>query len=158
MVACMAAATKLMENLARLDPKVAAKKLAAADEIEPEWLDVFTESLDHQRSGRSLENTLAVWGLSQSEASRLFGVSRQALSKWLRQGVPAERSSAVADLAAATDILVHYLKRDRIPGVVRRAIASEGGKSLLDLVRSGDTADVPRICREMFDFAKAQSR
>jgi hypothetical protein len=43
-----------------------------------------------------------------------------AVSKWLEQGVPAERVETVADLAAATDLLVRYLQRDRIPAVVRR--------------------------------------
>ena len=43
-----------------------------------------------------------------------------AVSKWLEQGGPAERVETVADLAAATDLLVRYLQRDRIPAVVRR--------------------------------------
>ena len=55
-------------------------------------------------------------GLSQAEAARLFGVSRQALAKWVHHGIPSDRVRAVSDLAAATDLLVHYLKRDRIPG------------------------------------------
>ena len=61
-----------------------------------------------------------VWDLSQAAAARRFHVSRQAFAKWLRQGAPAERATAVADLAAATDLLVRHLKRDRIPAVVRR--------------------------------------
>ena len=45
---------------------------------------------------------------------------RQAIGKWLRQGAPAERKTVLSDLAAATDLLVHYLKRDRIPAAARR--------------------------------------
>jgi len=60
-------------------------------------LDEFAEHLDRHRAEQSLARTLAVWGLSQSEAARLFDVSRQAVSKWLDSGVPAERGEAVAD-------------------------------------------------------------
>jgi len=34
--------------------------------------------------------------------------------KWLKAGPPAERSEAIAALAAATDLLDHHLKRERI--------------------------------------------
>ena len=87
---------------------------------------------------------MEVWGLSQAEAARLFGVSRQALGKWLQHGIPAERAQAVSDLAAATDLLVHYLKRDRIPAVVRRPIHALEDASLLDLAGAGRHPDVAR--------------
>ena len=61
------------------------------------------------------------------------------------------------DLAAATDLLVHHLKRDRIPAVVRRPIPALDGVSLLDLVGRGDTGAVLATCRDMFRFDRAQS-
>ena len=76
-----------------------------------------------QLHAESALGALRDWGLSASDAGRLFGVSRQALSKWLAQGLPADRMLAVADLAAATDLLVHYLKTDRVPAAVRRKSA-----------------------------------
>jgi hypothetical protein len=69
--------------------------------------------------------------------------------------LPAERAVAVADLAAATDLLVRYLERDRIPAVVRRSAAALGGHSLMDMLGRGDTRSVLEACRDMFDFAKA---
>ena len=78
--------------------------------------------------------TTETWDLSQAEAARLFGVSRQAVGKWRRHGVPRERAGAVADLAAATDLLVRHLKRDRIPAVVRRPIPALDGVSLVELL------------------------
>jgi hypothetical protein len=87
----------------------------------------------------------------------LFGVSRQAVSKWIDTGVPVERSETVADLAAATDLLVHYLKRDRIPAVVRRPIARMSDRSLLDLLAAGESRVVLSACRDMFAFERAQS-
>lgn len=146
-----------LSRLAELDPRDAAAKLAAERELERDWLDEFAESLDRQRNALSFARVLSVWDLSRSEAARHFGVSRQALSKWLRQGVPAERAEAIADLAAATDLLVHYLKRDRIPAVVRRPVAALDDRSLLDLFAAGDTRALLSACRDMFRFDEAQS-
>ena len=141
--------------LAELDPKAAAEELFDARKGEGAWLDAFIEHLDRQRSGQSLARALSVWGLSQAEAARLLGVSRQAVGKWLEHGVPAERATLVADLAAATDLLVHYLKRDRIPAVVRRPIPDRHGVSLLQLLAQGDSGELLAVCRNMFEFAQA---
>lgn len=147
-----ASAEKLM---ATLSPREAAEALATAHEGQRGWLDEFAARLDHYRAGQSLARTLSVWDLSQSEAARLFGVSRQAVSKWLDAGVPAERSRAVADLAAATDLLVRYLKRERIPAVVRRPAPAAGNLSLFDLWAAGRTDELLELCRSMFDFERA---
>lgn len=136
------------------DPVEAAEHLVEAH--TPEWLDAFSEALQRQRTGGELRRILQTWGLSQSEAARRFGVSRQAVAKWLASGVPASRTSAVAGLSAATDLLEHYLKRDRIPGVVRRPAAALDGRSLLDLMETGDHGAVLKACRSMFDFSRAQ--
>lgn len=143
-----------LANLGRLDPEEAAEQVYAAHKSEHAWLDAFAECLDRYRAGQSLARTLTVWDVSQSEAARLFGVSRQALSKWLAQGAPAERAESIADLAAATDLLVRYLKRDRIPAVVRRPMLACEGTSLVDLIRAGQTRELLRVCQEMFSFER----
>ncbi len=136
------------------DPKQAAEQLV---ESRPsEWLDAFSEALRGQRAGGELRRILRVWGLSQSEAARRFHVSRQSVSKWLSSGVPTSRVPSVADLAAATDLLEHYLKRDRIPGVVRRPATALDDQSLLDLVEADDHRGVLAACRSMFDFSRSQ--
>ena len=96
-----------------------------------------------------------MWGLSQAEAARLFGVSRQAIGKWLYQGIPPERARAITDLAVATDLLVRYLERDRIPAVVRRPIPALDEASLVDLLAQGDTRMLLTTCRGMFRFEHA---
>jgi ParB-like chromosome segregation protein Spo0J len=143
-------------KLAQLDPQAAAAALVEARKGEIDWLDAFAEHLDRQRAAAALGRILATWGLSQAEAARLFGVSRQAVGKWLDQGVPVERAAQVADLAAATDLLVRYLKRERIAAVVRRPIPARGGASLLDLLAQGGGGAVLQACREMFDFERAR--
>lgn len=136
------------------DPREAAQALVG--DRSSEWLDAFAEALGRQRAGAELRRILQVWGLSQSEAARRFGVSRQAVGKWLASGVPTNRVQAVADYSAATDVLVHYLKSDRIPGVVRRPAPALGDASLLDLFGSGRHHDLLDACRSMFDFARVQ--
>ena len=144
-------------ELARLEPVEAARTILEAHTEESNWLNEFSAFLDRRRAGRALRRILDVWGLNQSDAARLFGVTRQAVSKWLLGGVPAERSEAIADLAAATDLLVRHLKRDRIPAVVRRRVPALDGKSLIDLFADSRTRDVLEACRSMFDFEGAHA-
>jgi hypothetical protein len=134
-------------------PDAAAARVVERDRVEPGWLDAFIAEVDRQRSGDMLRRVLDAWGINQSEAAALFGVTRQALSKWLANGLPSERVVAVADLAAATDLLVRYLKRERIPAVVRRPVPNLAGRSLIELVGAGDTAGVLAACRAMFDVS-----
>ncbi len=139
------------------DPKVLANQLVEASRDRPGWLETFAGELESRALGSQLRRFLDVWGLSASEAARLFGVSRQALSKWLAQGLPVDRLTTVADLAAATDLLVHHLKVDRIPAAVRRQADRLGGRSLVELVGAGDSRGVLDACRAMFDFGFAQA-
>ena len=152
----------------KLRPEEAAKRVFRAREQDGAWLDRFAEclagyrqgpaaaaSITARRSGSDLARTIGLWQLSQAKAAALFGVSRQAFAKWLQRGVPADHAVAVADLKAATDLLEHYLKRDRIPAVVRRPIPALDGVTLLDLLGRGDTGRLLSACREMFNFERA---
>jgi len=142
-----------MPELAELDPHDAASQLLA--EHDSEWVAALTEELDRRLSGRQLQYTMRLWKLSRTQLGEVFGVSRQAVSKWIDGGVPADRITQVADLAAITDLLAHYLKRDRIPAVVRRPAPNLGDVSLLDLVTEGRTGDAVAFTRRMFAFADA---
>lgn len=175
----------LMNELARLSPREAAALLikcaprgapeAAAPEVahrravaeapaeyrsqysNEHWLGEFSEHISRHLLERSLTRTLEVWGLNQSDAAKLFGVSRQAFGKWVARGVPAARLAAVADLSAATDLLTRHLKRDRIPGVVRRKADMLDGNSLIDLVATERTTEMLAACHAMFDFDQVQN-
>jgi hypothetical protein len=150
-------ATVSMSWAVEEDPRKVASELVEASRSRPGWLAAFTGELGSEARADQLRWVLDVWGLSASEASRLFGVSRQAVSKWLVQGVPSERIETVGDLTAATDLLVRYLKPDRIPATVRRKASHVGDRSLLDLVATGDSGGVLEACRAMFDFSGAQA-
>jgi hypothetical protein len=142
-------------KLIDLAPDEAARVLV--QNADDAWLSELQRSLDQRRSHADLDRILAVWNLSQTAAAELFHVTRQAISKWRAQGVPTSRIDTVADLSAATDILVRYLKRDRIPAVVRRRSDRLQGMSLLDLVAAGRSRDVLLACRGMFQFGDAHA-
>lgn len=140
-----------MPELAELDPQDAASLLLA--EHDSSWIAELAVELDRALSGRQLERVMRLWDLTRTDLGQLFGVSRQAVSKWIADGVPAERIPQVADLTAITDLLAHYLKRDRIPAVVRRPAPNLGGSSLLEIVAEGRMADAVALTRRMFTFA-----
>jgi len=140
--------------LTEMTPEEAAAVLARdADEA---WTRRFVDELDRAVRTEPLERFVELWGLSNAAAARLFGISRQAFSKWLRTGPPAARSTAVADLAAATDMLDRYVKRERIPAVVRRPASNLGDRSMIDLIADGETRTVRDAVAAMFDLRRIQ--
>ena len=141
-----------MSALVGRDPSATAAALIEAHRGHSDWLDQFAEEFDRRRAGASLERVLRVWGLNATEAGKLFGVSRQAVSKWIARGVPADRAEQVADVARATDLLVRHLKRDRIPAVVRRRASALDGCSLVELLAASGSTAVLEASRKMFTF------
>jgi len=139
-------------DLAEYGPEELAGQILAEHGDDPTWLDTFVDQLSGSRSARQITRVLEAWGMSQAEFAGLMGVSRQAVGKWMVQ-VPAERAVEIADLAAATDILEHYLKRDRIPAVVRRPASALGDQSVVDLIAADGTSAALDACRRMFDTA-----
>lgn len=123
---------------------------------DPGWLRTLTDELDRAVRLDPLDRLQRLWGLSGEDLGTMFGVSRQAVSKWRRSGVPSERVEALADLAAATDLLDRKVKRERIPAVVRRPADRLGGHSLLALARDGRHREVLDLVREMFDLRRVQ--
>ncbi len=146
-----------LEELAGDDPATAAQAVAGALTVHgasPGWMNRFLTELDHIAERSQLARVLDVWSLSMAEAGRMFGVSRQAVDKWMSRGVPEQRRAAVADLEAVTDLLVRYLKRDRISAVVRRPAECLDRSSMLDLARAGRTSELLAYTREMFDLRR----
>jgi len=140
--------------LTEMTPEEAAAVLAR--DADTAWTRRFVDELDRAVRTEPLERFVELWGLSNAAAARLFGVSRQAFSKWLRTGPPAARSTAVADLAAATDMLDRYVKRERIPAVVRRPASNLGDRSMIDLIADGETRTVRDAVAAMFDLRRIQ--
>jgi hypothetical protein len=104
----------------------------------------------------AVDRLMRLWGLSEGEAARALGVSRNELMAWLRTGVPSDRATAVADMAAATDVLDRHVRMDRIPGVVRTPAPLLGGYSLYDMACEGRHTEVRAAVTEMFDLRRVQ--
>jgi transcriptional regulator with XRE-family HTH domain len=102
-----------------------------------------------------LEHIGSVLGLTQTELAALFGVRRQALDQWAARGMPSDRQEKVATLGAIADLLAAKLKRDRIPGVVRRAAPAYGGQSILEAIADGGEDRVLAELRDAFDWSAA---
>ena len=142
----------------RIRKEAVARAVGIARDLDPDpdRLRALADALDEILERDSLDRFLDAWGLSNAEAARIFGVSRQAIGSWRAEGAPVGRADSIADLAAATDLLGRYVKRERIPAVVRRSAEALGGRSLLDIAREGDHAEVRRLVEAMFDLRRVQ--
>lgn len=140
--------------ITELSPADAAASLALRGGSE--WTRKLIDELDRTVRTDPLDRFVTLWDLSNAAAARVFGVSRQAFSKWRKTGPPAMRSATVADLASATDLLDRYVKRERIPAVVRRPAEQFDGRSLLDIAEQGDTHAVLEHVAAMFDLRRTQ--
>jgi hypothetical protein len=143
-------------SLLALPPERAAGLLAR--DADSAWAQAFLRQFQrelHETDAQDdLDRFMSIWGVSAASVARVFAVSRQAIAKWRRDGVPADRSPGVADLGAATDVLARYLRHDRIPAVVRRPAEMLNGMSLLELAETGDTESVRRQVAAMFDLRR----
>ncbi len=88
----------------------------------------------------TLRRVINVWDLSAAEAAST-----------------AASNETLDDLEAATELLLRYLKPDRIPAAVRRKSENLDGKSLVELTTSEDGHRVLEACRAMFDFSETQA-
>lgn len=136
-------------------PPAEAASLLARDAGE-QWAREFLRQFEREVSEPALEQVMTAWGISAASVARIFGVSRQAVAKWRTGQIPTDRLVPLSDLSAATDVLERYVRRDRIPAVVRRPAEMLGGASLLQLAESGDTAQVRRQVAAMFDLRRVQ--
>jgi DNA-binding XRE family transcriptional regulator len=107
------------------------------------------------RTQAPLDHIGDVLGLTQTQLASLFGVRRQALDQWETRGVPADRQEKLATIGEIADLLAAKLKRDRIPGVVRRAAPAYGDRSILYAIAAGDEDRVLTELRDAFDWGAA---
>jgi hypothetical protein len=137
-----------------LTPDAAAEMIATrADE---QWVIDLLGELEQRLRPDPLRQLCSRWDLSNAAAARMFGVSRQAFSKWLEHGPPPDRSTTIADLAAATDLLAARVHPDRIPAIVRRPADDLDGATMLELAHGGRTAELVEHVRSWLDVRRVQ--
>lgn len=135
-------------------PEELARELLA--KADTDWVRDLVDALDREVRVDPLRRLLALWDLSNAAAARIFGVSRQAFSKWLRAGPPADRVDDVTEVDNITSLLDRYVKRERIPAVVRRPAARLDGKSLIETLEGGAYRRAAEMMAETFDIRRLQ--
>lgn len=114
----------------------------------------IVDRLDHQLSASPLQRTVRLWDISATQLGEMFGISRQAASKWLSEGAPAGRRDQVALLGQATDLLDQWVKRERIPAVVRRPVEQLDGRARLDVALAGEFELLRDELADTFDLTR----
>jgi hypothetical protein len=112
------------------------------------------DRLDHELNASPLRRTVRLWDLSAAQLGEMFGISRQAASKWLASGPPASRRDQVAMLGQVTDLLDRWVKRERIPAVVRRPVDALGGQTRLEVALAGDFEILRDEVVDTFDLTR----
>lgn len=141
-----------------MDTSVAPDELAGElfDSADSVWVRDLVDALDRRVRTEPLVRLTSLWDLSNAAAARLFGVSRQAFSKWLAAGPPGGRADDVAAVDDITTLLDRYVKRERIPAVVRRRSPKFGDRSIIERLEAGDYSDTAELVRSTFDLRRVQ--
>ena len=121
---------------------------------DADMLRRIVDRLDHQLNAGPLQRTVRLWDISATQLGEMFGISRQAASKWLAEGAPAGRRDQVAILGQATDLLDQWVKRERIPAVVRRPVEVLGGRTRLDVALTGEFEALRDELYDTFDLTR----
>ena len=145
---------QLRDNVPVRDASELAHELA--ESADAAWVRELVDALDREIRRRPLERVISLWDLSNAGAARLFGVSRQAFSKWLAKGPPADRVDDVARVETMTHLLDRYVKRERIPAVVRRPAAVLDDRSIIETLEGGGYREAADAVAAMFDLGRLQ--
>lgn len=137
-----------------IDPGALARDLIGS--AETGWLRDLVDALDREVRVAPLDRLVTLWDLSNAAAARVFGVSRQAFAKWLSDGPPPGRADDVSAVDNITELLDRYVKRERIPAVVRRPAAKLDGASILETVEAGAYETAAEMVAEAFDLRRVQ--
>jgi hypothetical protein len=150
---------RLRNNVGVRDTTASPIELAheLAESADAGWIRELVDALDREIRRRPLERVIALWDLSNAGAARLFGVSRQAFSKWLVNGPPADRADDVSRVEAITDLLDRYVKRERIPAVVRRPAGVLDERSIIEILEQGGYREAAEAVAAMFDLRRIQA-
>ncbi|TAM73282.1 hypothetical protein EPN44_14220 [bacterium] len=88
------------------------------------------------RGSRELLKVRSSFQLSAPELGQLFGVSRQAIDKWIERGVPTDRVVDVDRVAQVATTLEKIFKRQRLPAIVRGPMRGLDNRSIYDVLKT----------------------
>jgi transcriptional regulator with XRE-family HTH domain len=101
----------------------------------------------------ALSEIRSVFGLSEHELADLFGVRRESVIGWRRNGIPDTRRASVERMLDLARVLYRDLKPERIPEIVRTHDDwLTHGTMLQTIAREGPDA-VYAYLRRLFSYA-----
>jgi hypothetical protein len=109
------------------------------------------EAATLQAEESAVSRVKQVFGLTDAEMARLFGVSRQAVGQW--REFPARLRDKAAAVVSIADLLDYRLKPGRAALVARRPAAAYGGLTMLDLIAADRHEDLFELTRQSFELA-----
>lgn len=83
---------------------------------------------------------MRAWGLSNQALGDIFGVTRQAVSKWVAHGIPIARVDEFERLARATEDVITVGTSVPLAALVRRRITRDG-RCILQMARGSRSVD-----------------
>lgn len=101
----------------------------------------------------ALNRVMEIFGLDRTETARLFGITRQALDHWRRQGVPTERQAKLTAILAIGELLERNLRPGVVPGVARTPAKAYNNRTMLDRIAANEQMAVLDQVRQTFDWA-----
>lgn len=116
-------------------------------------LDRVVASSEEPASTDPLARVTKLFGLDRTELARLFGISRQALDHWRRQGVPPDRQAKLTTILSIGELLDKNLRPGVVPGVVRTPAPAYDGRTMLQRIEADDHAALLESVRASFDWA-----
>ena len=147
----------LMSAAAAIIPSMTATSSATPPLELPSTLDYqrFVRVVLRELSGAGtgLERVMAAWQLSITETAGLFGVARQAVQQWLRDGLPPGRQVKLLAVLRIAELLERNLQPDRIPAIVRIPATAYGGRSILEAIADDDHDAVLASVERSFEWS-----
>ena len=101
-------------------------------------VEMLAEIEFERRVDEPLKRAMATLALTSGDVAKAMGVTRQAVDKWLRSGIPSERLDRVGALAEIADILRHRLRVGMPAVVARRPADAYAGRSMLEMITDGE--------------------
>lgn len=105
------------------------------------------ERVFRARGSHELLTVKTAFALTPKELGGLFGVSRQAVDKWMDSGVPTRHVAEVDRVAEIARDLKRRFKAQRLPAIVRGPMAILDSRSIYDVLRDEGVEPIHELFR-----------
>jgi DNA-binding XRE family transcriptional regulator len=126
--------------------------LLADDRAAARFLTEVYDQLRFAHDPSPVERAREAFDLSKTELAELFGVSRQAVDRWIETGVPGDRQEKLSAMLSLADLLERKLKPGRLPGIARRPADAYDGETMLALIRDDRHQELLDKVRASFEW------